>query len=469
MPGTDNPVPKGRVRRTMPLAGFTARAAGGRIVAGLRERAGDTGAVDRFHERTAQRYADLLGHSKGVLMKAGQIFSMIDPATVGIGELSPYQRALTRLQADAPPMDSQLARSVLQADLGRPVEALFAEFTDEPMAAASIGQVHHATLHDGREVAVKIQYPGAAEAIRDDLANTELLTTFYRFAASTSGAAMPDLRSTSREIAARIAEEIDYRHEAANIAMFRDLYHDHPFIHVPEVIDAASGDRVLTMTYLHGMDWAAAQHADQDLKDTWAEVIWRFVVGSYKHANLFFADPHPGNYRFRPDGQVGFVDFGCIKVLPEPVRRAANMLDRAALDGRKHDVQSLMVQAGMFSADSTITVDEAYEWYAEILYEWLAPQPVTYRPDTARRAISTMIDVRSPDHVLRRMSIPEDLAFLTRINFSVNTICAALRATVHARAMVDDLDAVAEPITALGKQHVAWARRRGLPFGLDPQ
>jgi hypothetical protein len=145
------------------------------------------------------------------------------------------------------------------------------------------------------------------------------------------------------------------------------------------------------------------------------------------------------------------------------------MLDRAALDGRKHDVRALMVQAGMFSADSTITVDEAYEWYAEILYEWLAPQPVTYRPDTARRAISTMIDVRSPDHVLRRMSIPEDLAFLTRINFSVNTICAALRATVHARAMVDDLDAVAEPITSLGKQHVAWARRRGLPFGLDPQ
>lgn len=469
MPSRKNPLPQGRVRRTMPLAGFTARAAGGRIVAGLRERTGSAGAVDRFHERTAERYAELLGHSKGVLMKAGQIFSMVDPGDIGNGELSPYQKALTRLQADAPPMDPQLAKEVLQADLGRSVEELFAEFSDEPMAAASIGQVHHAVLHDGREVAVKIQYPGAAEAIRADLANTELLTTFSRFAAATSGTTMPDLRSATREIASRISEEIDYRHEAANITAFSQLYRDHPFIHIPEVIHEASGDRVLTMTYLEGMDWAAAQQADQDLKNTWAEVIWRFVVGSYKHANLFFADPHPGNYRFRPDGQVGFVDFGCVKVLPELLRRTANALDRAAIEGRKSDMRELMVDIGMFTRDSTITIEEAYQWYAEILYEWLAPQPVTYMPDTAQRAIRTMIDVRSPDHVLRRISIPEDLVFLTRINFSVNAICATLRATVHARAMVDDLDGVAEPITPLGKQHVAWVRRRGLPFGLDPQ
>ena len=178
----------------MPLAGFTARAAGGRIVAGLREKTGNAGAVDRFHERTAERYAQLLGHSKGVLMKAGQIFSMVDPGAVGNGELSPYQKALTRLQADAPPMDAQLARDVVQADLRRRVEDRFAEFSDEPMAAASIGQVHRAVLHDGRQVAVKIQYPGVAEAIRDDLANTELLTTFYRFATATSGTTIPDLR-----------------------------------------------------------------------------------------------------------------------------------------------------------------------------------------------------------------------------------------------------------------------------------
>jgi predicted unusual protein kinase regulating ubiquinone biosynthesis (AarF/ABC1/UbiB family) len=110
MADTDRPVPRGRMRRTMPVAGFTARAAGGRMVAALRERAGDSTAVERFHERTAERYADLLGHSKGVLMKAGQLMSMVDAQAVGGGELSPYQRALTRLQADAPPSGRCTAR-----------------------------------------------------------------------------------------------------------------------------------------------------------------------------------------------------------------------------------------------------------------------------------------------------------------------------------------------------------------------
>ncbi|MGC7194367.1 AarF/ABC1/UbiB kinase family protein, partial [Mycobacteroides abscessus subsp. abscessus] len=107
---SDKHIPHGRIRRTMPLAGFTARAAGGRLVAGLRERAGDKGAVDRFHERTAERYTELLGHSKGVLMKAGQIFSIADVASHGYSQFSPYQSALTRLQADAPPMHPLLAR-----------------------------------------------------------------------------------------------------------------------------------------------------------------------------------------------------------------------------------------------------------------------------------------------------------------------------------------------------------------------
>ena len=127
-----DPVPRGRVRRTMPLAGFTARAAGGRLVAGLRERSGNAGAVERFHERTAERYAELLGHSKGVLMKAGQLLSMVDASSIGNGGFSPYQKALTRLQADAPPMHPGLVNDVVAADLGRPADQVFAEFTANP-------------------------------------------------------------------------------------------------------------------------------------------------------------------------------------------------------------------------------------------------------------------------------------------------------------------------------------------------
>ncbi|OSC40544.1 ABC1 kinase family protein [Mycobacterium decipiens] len=470
MPGGDHHLPQGRLRRTIPLAGFTARATSGRLVAGLREKTGSAGAVARFHEQTAESYAELLGHSKGVLMKAGQIFSMVDAGSVSDGRLAPYQKALTRLQAEAPPMDPGLARDVLLADLGRPIESVFAEFNDQPLAAASIGQVHRAVLHDGRQVAVKIQYPGVGDAIRQDLSNTELFATFFRFVTKTAGIEVyRDLGVWTEEIKARIAEETDYRHEAVNITTFHQLYRDHPFIRIPEVIHELSSNRVLTMTYLDGLDWPAAQDADQDLKNKWAEVILRFVMASYRHANLFHADPHPGNYRFGSDGTVGFLDFGCVKVLDEQLRRNGVALLRAGIEGRKHDLRDQMVKIGFFSHDSTITSEEAYDWYADIIYEALAPQPVTYTPETSSRAIHALIDVRSQDHILRRMSVPGDLVFTTRINLSVNTICAALRATVDARSMIDEMDGVCAPITPLGRQHDAWVRQRGLPYGLEPR
>jgi predicted unusual protein kinase regulating ubiquinone biosynthesis (AarF/ABC1/UbiB family) len=451
----------------MPLAGFTARATGGRMVAALREKIGDAGAVGRFHERTAVRYTELLGNSKGVLMKAGQMLSMVDAGSIGNGSYSPYQDALARLQANAPPMDPGLAKEILQTDLGRRAEELFTEFTDQPIAAASIGQVHRAVLHDGRQVAVKIQYPGVAEAIREDLANTELLATFFRFASSAAGIATPDPRPVAREIAEGISEEIDYRHEAANITTFGELYREHPFIRVPEVINEASSERVLTMTLLEGMDWTTAQHANQALKNTWAEVVLRFVTGSYRHGNLFNADPHPGNYRFGLDGSVGFVDFGCVTVLPERRRRAFVGMARATIDGRKHDLRDLMAELGFLAEAPTLSVDEAYQWMAQILYEALLPQPVTYTGQTSQRAIHALLDIRAPDHPIRRMSVPAGLVFFTRYNLSLNTIFAALGATIYTRATLDDLDGIAEPITRLGKLHDVWVRQSGLPHGLN--
>ncbi|WP_304114841.1 AarF/ABC1/UbiB kinase family protein [Mycolicibacterium bacteremicum] len=460
-------VPRGRLRRTMPLAGFTARAAGGRMVAALQERSGDEGAVARFHERTAERYVELLGHSKGVLMKAGQMVSMIDPSAVGMDALSPYQRALIQLQADAPPMDALLARELVETELGRKVGEAFAEFADEPMAAASIGQVHRAVLPDGRRVAVKIQYPGVAEAIREDLANTELLTTIFRFVGTTVGGAIPELRQATYELSARITEELDYRHEAANIAAFSELYRGHPFIRIPEVIAEASGDRVLTMTYLDGLDWAAAQQADQSLKNTWGEIISRMVTGSYRHGTLFHADPHPGNYRFGTDGTVGFVDFGCVKVLAEPQRRQIVTMARAAVEGRSDELRQVMSESGFFAEDSTLTAQEAYQWWAAVLHELLADQPATYSRKSSERAVRAIIDLRPSDHAVRRMSVPPDFVFFSRLNLSMNAIFGALDATMAARSMLDDMDGVAEPITELGKQHIAWVRDRGLPFGMD--
>lgn len=461
-------IPRGRIRRTMPLAGVAARAAGSAIVASLRERAGDQGTLANFHERSAARYTELLGQSKGVLMKAGQLLSMLDSSCIGSGGFSPYQKALMRLQADAPPMEADLAKEVLYGDLGRQPNEVFAEFTDEPIAAASIGQVHRAVLHDGRQVAVKIQYPGVAQAIRQDLANTELLATFFQLATSVSGIAMPvNPRDAAREIAARIVEETDYRREAANIASFSELYRDHPFIRIPQMVYEASGEQVLTMTFLDGLDWAAAQQVDQNLKNRWAEVILRFSGGSFRHANLFHADPHPANCRFGLDGRVGFVDFGCVTVIPENQRQRFLKMVRAAIDGRKQEMRELMVEVGFLTADSTVSADEAYQWYAGLAYEYLAPQPATFTRDTTKRAIAGLIDIRSAQHPLRRMAIPDDFVFFARINLMANAILATLHANVHARSILDDMDGVAEPITPLGKQHHNWLRQRRLPLGLE--
>ncbi|TLH57703.1 ABC transporter [Mycolicibacterium aubagnense] len=449
----------------MPLAGFTARAAGGRLIAGLRERAGDDGAVQRFHEGTAERYTDLLGHSKGALMKIGQLASMVDMQSLGTGGFAPYQQALTRLQSDAPPMAPELVHEILDDQLGS-AAAHFADFENVPIAAASIGQVHRAVFHDGRRVAVKIQYPGVAEAIRHDLANTELVATFLRFVTSASGMVF-DPRTLARELTVRIAEELDYRREAAMIAKFSDLYRGHPFIRVPEVIDDASTDRIVTMTYLDGMDWAAAQRADQDLKNTWAETILRFSWGNFRHANLLHADPHPGNYRFNPDGTVGFVDFGCVKVLPESKRRQWVSVVRNVVDDRKDELRADMVAAGFITADSPLTGGDVHAFYVQVFYELIAePQPVTYTPDSGARSARWLfsLDAANP---LTRMSAPNDYVFAPRVQQALTNICGGLTATLAARSINDDMDGIAQPTTELGRLHHAWVRARGLPGALD--
>jgi predicted unusual protein kinase regulating ubiquinone biosynthesis (AarF/ABC1/UbiB family) len=436
-------------------------------VAEIRERAGDDDAVERFHERTAHRYAELLGRSKGLLMKAGQILAMLEAHPLGTDGFGHYRDALARLQTHTPPMHPDLVREVLDDELGSAAE-YFAEFTDKPLAAASIGQVHRAVLRDGREVAVKVQYPGVAQAIRDDLANTELVATLMRFMASASQLVKPDVRAAGREAAARIGEEIDYHHEAATIGAFSELYRDHPFIKVPDVVSEACTDRVLTMTFLDGLDWPAAQQANQELKNIWAETILRFSFGNYRHANLLHADPHPGNYRFHPDGTVGFVDFGCVKVMPEPQRWRMVAVNRAVIEGRKHDVRDIMADMGFFGANCDLTADEIYPWYSTILHEYVsASQPVTFSQETTRRIIAGIFDLRDASHPMARMNSPEDLVFTGRVQLALASVCAGLNATMPARAIADDADGVAEPTTSLGKRHHAWARKRGLPSALN--
>lgn len=458
----------GRVRRTIPVVGFAARAAGGRLAAGLRERSGDTDAVEKFHQRTAARYADLLGHSKGVLMKAGQLMSTYEMDVEDAGPFAVYQQALERLQADAPPMDPTTAREMVEGELRSSLSDLFADFSPDPIAAASIGQVHEAYLHDGTHVAVKVQYPGVAQAIRDDLANTELLATFMKLGMSLTPRPMrTDQRSAAAEVAERIAEEVDYRHEARSITRFADLYHGHPSIRVPDVVADRSTSRVLTMTFIDGIDWAQARSASQELRDRWAQTIGVFAFGAYRHSNLFNADPHPGNYRFGTDGTVGFVDFGCVKQFPEWVRRCIVQSFRATVDGDRAELFRVAQANGFVPADSGLSADDVYTWWEMMCDNVIGPQPHAFSPADSVTAMRSFFDDSDAGRVGRKLDIPSDFVMLARINLGINAVMADLGACFNTLEMANCVDGVAEPETETFRQHMAWVRDRGLRFGLD--
>jgi predicted unusual protein kinase regulating ubiquinone biosynthesis (AarF/ABC1/UbiB family) len=445
------PIQSGRFRRTAPLAGLAARTAGEAVIQALRKRAGAEGSAHDSHARTAERYTELLGHSKGVLMKVGQMLSFVSLGTAIPTEYrAVYASALSRLQADAP----ELAAATFEAELGRRPDEVFAEFSAESLAAASIGQVHQARLHDGRKVAVKIQYPGVEQAIRADLDNAELLATFFALLRSMfPHLTRIDVRTVAEEVAKKIAEEVDYLNEAANQSQFADAYRGHPFIHVPDVIPELSSRRVLTQELAEGMLWHDAVRADRDSRDAWGEVIYRFAIGSLRRFGLFNADPHPGNYIFRPDGSVSFVDFGCVvRFDSAQVAALADIVTAMCHHGAPR-LRRAMVGAGAIDAVTGPTPEELFEWWSGTFEMLLGPQPFTMTPELAAEGIRREFSPVGPSaSVVRSFSEPPGWVFLSRIDSGMMSVLGELRATGYWRAIQAEYDEQADPITRLGTE-----------------
>ncbi|HEY5285807.1 MAG TPA: AarF/ABC1/UbiB kinase family protein [Solirubrobacteraceae bacterium] len=448
---------RGRLRRTAPLVGLTAQTAGEAAIARLR---GKWTEADRgeFYMRSAERYTELLGHSKGALMKVGQMasFALISP-TVPAELQSLYQASLMRLCDDVPPMAPMLAREVLERELGQRAESVFAQFAWEPLAAASVGQVHAAQLHDGRDVAVKIQYPGASDAIRADLKNTELLATFLTLTVGgmSSRRLSFDLRGAAREVGARIVEELDYRLEAINQAEFADYYRGHPFIHVPDVIKEFCTGHVLTQELVHGWSWSEALTARQELRDQWAEAIFRFVYGSYERIYQFNADPHPGNYIFHEDGSVTFLDFGCVKRFrPEQVKIMDEVM-RECLRGDVLGTWRACVEAGF--CKSSVAPEEIFDYWrgdGEMLW---ANERFTVTPEYAARRIERRCSPNGPSgNVFRHITMSPEYTFMTRMELGVLSVIAQLRACNLWGSITAEHFERAQPLTDMGKRERAF-------------
>jgi predicted unusual protein kinase regulating ubiquinone biosynthesis (AarF/ABC1/UbiB family) len=453
-------LPIGRFRRAAPVAGAVARSAAGRIVP---RRRNELRELERY-AREAERYAEMLGGMKGALMKAGQLLSFVDTAGLVPAEYQEvFQTALSGLQADAPPMDADAVAAVVTEELGAPPEEIFARFSPLPIAAASIGQVHAAELADGTELAVKVQYPGVADAVRNDLANVELLATFIRMGMKMLPFAFPNIdpRTIAEEVRDRIGEELDYLTEAANQQAFVDNFAGHPFIHIPAVVHELTTPRVLTQAFVDGRRWAAALDSEQELKDRWGEIIMRFVFGGLYRTGLFNGDPHPGNYLFHEDGTVTFLDFGCVQRYDERQLALMLRLGNVVIAGDAPGLKAVCIEMGFFPPGDKVDADRLFEWYQEAWAPSLVDGPWTFTPEWAAALVERWYDPAGPwSDVTRRFAVPKDYVFMNRITLGLNSVLGALRATAEWRAIDDEVRNDGPPAGELGRLEAAWRAAR---------
>jgi hypothetical protein len=461
----------GRLSRGLSFAGLAVRQGLGRVAGKVTR--DEQKQLDRF-TREAQRYVAVLGDMKGVAMKVGQLLSFLDAGAIPEQHRAVYQQIVGALQADAPPMPFETVLDVVERELECPVTEVLAWIGERPMAAASIGQVHAAQLRDGREVVVKVQYPGVGDAIRADLQNTELLASFARLGAKLSPIRITaDPTAIAEEITARVTEELDYRIEAANQTEFRSHYDGHPFIRIPEVVSELSTERVLVMDRHDGLRWTAALEQPGDLRDAWGEVVHRFVYGSLYDFGAFNADPHPGNYLFHDDGGVTFLDFGCVKRFSSEQVAAIRRISRSVFDD--HDAQAMFqcfVDVGFIPRKTKLQPQRVFDWWAPIWDPGRGAEPFTFTPEFAAWVLERNFDAFGEwRDIARGMGIgPEskDWTFLTRIQLGLYSVLGALRSTRDWRAVHDELRNNDPPRTDLGRQHHTWKAARTHGPGADP-
>lgn len=344
-----------RSGRFLKLAGMTASVAGqyaGQRARRFLGRQEDDAARSESYSRMADQIADTLGELKGAVMKVGQIASQTQ-------DFLPreFSDALQKLQKEAPPMPFEVIVRQIESELGRPVDQLFAELRETPYAAASIGQVHRARLEDGREVIVKVQYPGVDESCDSDLKQ-------LRMALRLGGLLKMPKESVDQlfaEIRIRLKEELDYVNEAENIALFRDFHRDDDWMRIPEVIDSHSDRRVLTLELVEGdhISEVTPDRYDQDTINLIGHRIFTMMADQLFRYQCIHGDPHAGNFAFRPDGTVILYDFGCVKKLKPEIVEAYRKALMAALEEDYAALDRNLIALGA-RVESQPAVDEAY-------------------------------------------------------------------------------------------------------------
>jgi predicted unusual protein kinase regulating ubiquinone biosynthesis (AarF/ABC1/UbiB family) len=401
--------------------------------------------------QTADDVTATLGTMKGVMVKLGQMASYVDD-----GLAPSVRRTLSRLQDSVPPMSAALAAGVIEAELGLPPERLFARWDPEPIAAASIGQVHRAITHDGLAVAVKVQYPGIAETMAADLDNVSLLRRMLRVTAPSQ-----DVDGLIAELRERVLEELDYRREAVNQQRLHDYFAGHPTISVPAIVPELSRRRVVTSELVTGTRFADIAAWSQRERDLAGETLYRFVFRSLYEVHAFNGDPHPGNYIFHGDGKVTFLDFGMVKHFTDtdllPLMQMARNL---CVNDDPAKFRSSLEAAGFLVPGAPLSDAEVADHLA-VFYQLIREsRTLTVTSEYASAVVRRFFDVRSP--VAQYARIPRSYVILQRINLGLFALLGEMQATANWRAIAEEIWPFmqAPPSTSIGVAELPWLASR---------
>jgi predicted unusual protein kinase regulating ubiquinone biosynthesis (AarF/ABC1/UbiB family) len=458
----EDKIPKGRLRRSAKLGSAlgaqATRYAGTKAVNVARsdERAEER--LEARHLETALRMASVLGEMKGAAMKMGQLASFVDTEFLPPEYAELYQEQLAKLRTSAPAMPWEKVRKVLDEEyLGEPLDELFAEIEPEAFAAASIGQVHRGTLHDGRPVAVKIQYPGVAEALESDLRNAGMIMRLAR-----AFAPGLDAKAVAEELRQRVMEELDYEYEAQSQRAFARAYRGHPFIYVPDVLTRLSRRRVLVTEFVDGLGFEEVKQLPQEDRDRFGEIVFRFSFGSIYHLQQFNADPHPGNYLLMPDGRVAFLDYGMTKRLD---REQIELEQRAVDAAARRDPEALrqaLHDLGFVKNPSKFDAERLMDHVMVVGGWYLDDREIRLTPERVMKVIESTSDPRSEYYdLMRRESIPAEELMGRRMETGVLAVLAQLRATRNWHRIGREWIYADPPATELGELEWAYFEERG--------
>jgi predicted unusual protein kinase regulating ubiquinone biosynthesis (AarF/ABC1/UbiB family) len=451
-------IPTSRVRRTATVGKLAASEAvkqfGTKAANVGRDEQGAREASARRQLETAKQIVAVLGTMKGAAMKLGQVMSFIDVGLVPEEHREEFQHELAKLRDAAPTVSFKQMKRVIEEDLQAPIKEIFSAFDEEPIAAASIGQVYRATLRDdGREVAVKVQYPGVAGAVRADMQNLGMIMRLLKRMTPSL-----DVKGVTAEIRDRIAEELDYELEAQNQRSLARIFKGHPFIVVPEVVSELSREHVLVTDFVRGVGFEQLKEYPQAERNRIGEIVFRFFLGCLYRHRQFSGDPHPGNFMLLDDGRVAFLDFGLFKRLDREPVELELACQRAVVEGDAQTLHTLLAESRFLPEPERVDPDHLLAFIEDAIWWYTtADEEVQLEPEIATEVMIESSDPRSSHfREMRHQTIKPEHLFGRRMEMLTLAVLSQLRARNNWHRIAREWMYGDEPVTELGREEAAF-------------